>query len=152
MNHMRRAVLLFAFGLCIMAATHPAFGGSTLVPGASTGHEASIDGKIDPRLLERLRSLESGQRISVSIWLNLPAGSLPQRRARTSEQYWRSLHAAVSVRQRPILRALARMGVKASGAAFAPVVFAKLTRAQIYAMARRPDVGKIYGPERNTLF
>ncbi len=98
MNHMRRAVLLFAFGLCIMAATHPAFGGSTLVPGASTGHEASIE------------------------------------------------------RQRPILRALARMGVKASGAAFAPVVFAKLTRAQIYAMARRPDVGKIYGPERNTLF
>ncbi len=107
--------------------------------------------KIDSRLLKRLRSVQRGERVSVSIWVRLRSAPTSQR-GETREQYLKELRAALADSRRGLLRALTRMGVRHTSAAIAPVVFTRLTRSQVFAIARRSDVRKIYGPDRNTHF
>jgi len=68
------------------------------------------------------------------------------------EEYLKALRAALNTSRRGVLKALARMRIRATTAALAPVVFARLTRVQIFMIARRSDVRKVYGPDRNTRF
>ncbi len=118
---------------------------------APEGTPSGIKAKIDPQLLRRLRGLPRGERISVSIWVRLRSAPTPER-GEMREEYLKALRAALNTSRRGVLKALARMRIRATTAALAPVVFARLTRVQIFMIARRSDVRKVYGPDRNTRF
>jgi len=111
-----------------------------------------IEAKIDSHLLKRLRSLRPNERVSVSIWVYLRSAPTPRREPSAREQYLKALHSAVAASRRGVLKALAMMGIRATTAALAPAVFARLTRGQVFAIAGRPEVRKVYGADRNTLF
>ncbi len=145
----RAAVFALSLWLAVPAV---AAGGTNVSPVAALEPAPPrVATKIDSRLLKRLRALRRDEGTSVSIRVYLRSAPTPQR-GETREQYLKELRAAIVASRRGVLRALARMGARYTTAALVPVVFARLTRTQVFAIARRPDVRKIYGPDRNTRF
>ena len=112
--------------------------------------------KINPRLAAQLAARSAGQRLPVSIWLNVP--DPPVQRSRAIAGFARSQAAIdthldkvrkhMAPKRKGIVGALARMGVKADVPVYAPAVFANLNRGQVRRLARRSDVAALYGPEQ----
>ena len=114
--------------------------------------------KTDPRLFDKLPGVGNNA-IPVSIWLNVPDPRLPRSITTTPEDaqaalsaHLQALEAYMAAKRQGVLDTLARMKVPGHAPRYAPAVFANLTRGQIEAIARHPDVGTVYGPEEYTRF
>jgi hypothetical protein len=122
-------------------------------------------GKLDARLAEKLAALGTvarpGLTLPVSIWVRggdgapnrptLGSSSVDAAQATVATRIEQMRQQTAASRQ-SVVDALARMGVQSQQADFSPVVFAKLTPAQIRAIAMHPDVVTIYGQEEYRLF
>jgi hypothetical protein len=122
---------------------------------------ASADKKINSRLAAKMASLSSDAKLNVSIWLNV--GDPPVRRTvggdvsvqsaeAALDSQLDSLRAWMAPKRQGVIDALRRMGVEPRAPQYSPAVFAQLTRGQIQRLARRSDVGAVYGQERYVVF
>jgi hypothetical protein len=105
--------------------------------------------KLDPALQAKLDRLAPGETVAVSIWLDVPP--LHASRTGSHTRYLARVWRYMSEKQRGVVAALVRMGVRARAATYSPIVFADLTRRQVLAIERRTDVKKIYGPDEYSL-
>lgn len=123
-------------------------------------------GKIDPALHAKMEALERNEagakaadataaaaaRIPVSLWLNVPdmplvrpqSASDPYLAQANLAAHLTALETDMTPKRRGALAAVKRFDPGASGAKYAPAVFANLTPAQIRAVVKRGDVEVAY--------
>lgn len=134
------------------AAGHPPNGTRSLPAAARPAKlrvPATAAAKLGPALRARLARLAAGEKVSVSIWLDVPP--LLAGRAESYAQYLARLRSYIADQRSGLVAALAQMRVTARVATYSPVVFADLTRGQVVAVASRADVKRIYGDDEYSL-
>lgn len=121
----------------------------------------SPQGRIHPDLKPLIEDMDENASIMVSIWLKTPDLQVPDRPDRGEDldqarldayedSVRDSLSSQMDLVQAPVLDALSQMGREpASVSPIAPLLYVELTAAEIDAVAERPDVDMIYGPNEN---
>lgn len=155
MLHVQRVRVIGIVALVALVAAVPPAGGVPAVAGPHAAVVAAAGGgsqKLDRALVDRLATLTSSERVRIAIWcatVDRSGIEQVQARVREGELERADLVAAVSERvaqaNAPVVAVLAARGVQPRYVSTcAPLVYAEVDRAAIDALARMPEVSRLY--------